>query len=117
MVVLLTQAIQQLTPFWSVVGLSRGEREGDGRSSIRGNHMNLGGPTAAGSADGLGTVFFSAPVPSGWTWTMVLSSDTASSDTHDLFSLQVLEDPLEHAVLRPAIHAGVEGVPVAKPCG
>ena len=84
---LLTKAIQQLTPFWSVVGLSRGEREGDGRSSIRGNHMNLGGPTAAGSADGLGTVFFfSAPVPSGWTWTMVLSSDTASSLTRTICS-------------------------------
>ncbi len=54
---LLTQAIQQLTSFWSVVGLSRGEREGDSRSSIRGNHMNLGGPASTGFADGLGAVF------------------------------------------------------------
>ena len=43
MVALLTKAIQQLTSFWSVVGLSGGKREGDSRSSIRGNHMNLGG--------------------------------------------------------------------------
>ena len=78
MVVLLTKAIQQLTSFWSVVGLSGGKREGDSRSSIRGNHMNFGGPAAAGFADGLRAVFFSAPVPSGWTLTMVLSIDTAS---------------------------------------
>ena len=78
---LLTKAIQQLTPFWSVVGLSRGEREGDGRSSIRGNHMNLGGPTAAGSADGLG-VFFLGPRPVG----MDLDDGcpaTPLRDTHD----------------------------------
>ncbi len=75
---LLAKAIQQLPSFWGVVGLSRGEREGDGRSSIRGNHMNLGGPASSGFADGLGAVFFSAPVPSGWTLTMVLSIDTAS---------------------------------------
>ena len=76
---LLTKPIQELTPFRGVVGLPRRERERDGGSSIRGNHMNLGGPAAAGSADGLGTVFFSAPVPSGWTLTMVLSIDIASS--------------------------------------
>ena len=57
---LLTHSIQQLTSFRGVVGLSRREREGDGRSSIRGNHMNLGGPTATRLADGLGTVFFLA---------------------------------------------------------
>ena len=51
---LLTKAIQQLTSFWSVVGLSGGKREGDSRSSIRGNHMNLGGPAAAGFAAGDG---------------------------------------------------------------
>ncbi len=36
-----------------------------GRASIRGNHMNLGGPSAPGFADGLWAVFFKAPVPSG----------------------------------------------------
>ena len=44
---LLTKAIQQLAPFRSVVGLSRRERERDGGSSIRGDHMNPGGPAAA----------------------------------------------------------------------
>ena len=50
---LLTKAIQQLTPFWSVVeACPVGEREGDGRFAalLRGNHMNLGGPTAAASS-------------------------------------------------------------------
>ncbi len=51
---LLTKAIQQLPSFWDVVGLSRGESEGDSRSSIRGKHMNLGGPGSSGFADGLG---------------------------------------------------------------
>ena len=37
-------------------------------------------------------------------------------DAHDLLSLQMLEDPVKHAVLRPAVHPGVDGVPVAKPC-
>ena len=59
------QVVQELTPRGRVVRLTRREREGDGGSSIRGNHMNLGGPSAARFADGLGSVFFSAPVPSG----------------------------------------------------
>ena len=32
--------------------------------------MNLGGPSTAGFADRLRTVFFNAPVPSGCTFTM-----------------------------------------------
>ena len=41
--------------------------------------MNLGGPAAPGLADGLRSVSFNAPVPSGCTLTMVLSIETASS--------------------------------------
>jgi transposase len=47
------------------VGIARGQREGYGRPSIRGNQMHLGVPSAARLADGLGSVFFRAPVPSG----------------------------------------------------
>src|SRR6478752_8413804 len=72
------QLTQQLPAFWTVVCLSRGQRERYGRSSIRGNHMNLGGPSPARFADGLRAVFFSAPVPSGCTLIMVLSRLTAS---------------------------------------
>jgi len=48
-----------------VGGLAGREREGYSGSSIRGNQMNLGGPSASGFADGLPAVFFNAPVPSG----------------------------------------------------
>ena len=38
-------------------------------------------------------------------------------DAHDLFSLQLFEDPVEDAVLRPAVHAHVDGVPIAEATG
>ena len=71
-------AAQQFTAFDGVGGLPRREGKGYSRSSICGNHMNLGGPSAARFADGLGSVFFNAPVPSGWTLTVVESRLTAS---------------------------------------
>ena len=60
-----TQPIQQCAAFGRIVRLSWGQCKGYSRSSIRGNHMNLGAPSSARLADGLWTVFFSAPVPSG----------------------------------------------------
>src|ERR1700761_2164512 len=68
--------------------------EGYGRSSIRGNQMNLGVPSAARLADGLRSVFFRAPVPSGCTLIEVESS--------------------ANAVLGPAIHPRVDRVPAAE---
>src|SRR5271170_363446 len=65
-----TDAAQQLASLDGVGGLAGREREGYGRSSIRGNHMNLGCPSAPGLSDRLGSVFFNAPVPSGCTFTM-----------------------------------------------
>src|SRR5512139_1908656 len=38
-------------------------------------------------------------------------------DAYDLSMLQLLEHPIEHAALGPAIHAGVDGVPVAEAFG
>jgi len=55
-----TQAGQRLSAHWAVVGLPGRQRERYGRASIRGNPMNLGGPTASGLADGLRTVFFAS---------------------------------------------------------
>jgi hypothetical protein len=69
---------QQLAAFGRVVRLARRQRERYGRSSIRGNQMNLGGPSAAGLADRLRAVFLSAPVPSGCTLTTALSRATDS---------------------------------------
>jgi hypothetical protein len=59
------QIAQQFTSLRRIVRVTRRQGEGYGRSSIRGNHMNLGVPSAAAFADGLWTVFFRAPVPSG----------------------------------------------------
>src|SRR5271163_5147816 len=61
-----------------IVRVARRQGEDYGRSSIRGNHMNLGVPSAARLADGLRSVFFNAPVPSGCTFTEVESSANAS---------------------------------------
>ncbi len=49
-----------------------------GRSSIRGNHMNLGIPSAPGFVDGLRSVFLEPLVPSGRTFTEVESIENTS---------------------------------------
>ena len=36
-------------------------------------------------------------------------------DAHHLFLLEVFEYPVQYAALGPAVHAGVDGMPVAKP--
>src|SRR4030095_12016381 len=43
--------------------------------------------------------------------------DRLDPDSHDLRLLQALEYPVEHAALGPAVHARVDGVPVAEPLG
>ncbi len=73
------QAGEQIAALRGVVRLAGRERKRYRRSSIRGNQMNLGGPSTAGFADRLRTVFFNAPVPSGCTFTMVESIETAST--------------------------------------
>ena len=52
-----SNAAQQYAAFHRVGGLASREGKGYGRSSIRGNHMNLGGPSAARFSNGLRTVF------------------------------------------------------------
>ena len=37
-------------------------------------------------------------------------------DTRDLLALQVFEHLIQHPVLGPAVHPGVDGVPIAKSC-
>src|ERR1035438_7908471 len=39
------------------------------------------------------------------------------ANAHDLLALQLLEDPIQHAVLGPAVHAGVDGVPRSEAFG
>ena len=72
------KALKQGSPLRCITGLSGRKRECYGCSSIRGNHMNRGGPSGPALADSLRSVFFNAPVPSGCTFTIVLSSETTS---------------------------------------
>src|SRR5271157_1854001 len=43
--------------------------------------------------------------------------DGRDLDAHDLLALQLLEDAIQYAVLGPAVHARVNGVPVAETLG
>ena len=43
--------------------------------------------------------------------------DGRDRDAHDLLALQPLKDAVQHAVLGPAVHARVNGVPVAETLG
>ena len=97
-------------------GLSWGKGEGHGRSSICGNHMNLGGPAATRLSDGLWSVFFNAPRAIGMNFDHgTVHRVRLELDSHYLFSLQMFEYPVEHTVLGPAVHACVDRVPSAKP--
>lgn len=73
------QALEKGSAFGRISALPGRQGEGDGSPIIRGNHMNLGAPSSARAPDRLRAVFFSAPVPSGCTWTMVLSKESAST--------------------------------------
>ncbi len=39
------------------------------------------------------------------------------ADAHDLLALQLLEDLIQYAALGPAIHAGVDGMPISEAFG
>ncbi len=80
------QTVEQPPPVGSVVGLTGRQREHHRRSSIRGNHTNFGGPPTPGLPNRLGSPFFRAPVPSGCTFTMVLSIHTVSTRTRTIRS-------------------------------
>ena len=43
--------------------------------------------------------------------------DGLNPDAHDLFFLQALKDLVQNAILGPAVHAGIDGVPGAKTLG
>ena len=73
-----SETSQQCPAFRGVVCLAGRQRERYGCARVSCDHMNLGVPSAARLADGLGSVFLRAPVPSGCTLMLVLSSDTDS---------------------------------------
>ena len=76
-----TYGLDQPAPLRSISGLAWRQTPGDNVAGTRGNQMKFGGPAAPALADGLGTVFFGAPVPSGCTLMRVESRLTTSMRT------------------------------------
>ncbi|MBC8009361.1 MAG: hypothetical protein H7067_04605 [Burkholderiales bacterium] len=70
-----------LASFGAIAALAGGEAKAEGVDIIRGNQMNLGVPPSSRFTDGPRAVFFSAPVPSGWSLMLVLSSNTTFSSS------------------------------------
>ena len=46
-----------------------------------------------------------------------IQKDGLDFNLNDLFLLQPRKDPVEYARLAPAVHAGIDGVPIAQPGG
>ena len=44
-----------------------------------------------------------------------IQTKSLDPDTHNLLQLQFLEHPVQGSILRPAVHARIDGVPIAKP--
>jgi hypothetical protein len=72
------QLLERRAALWRIERLTRLQRERYGRVGIRRDEVDRGVPPTTGLADSLRTVFFRAPVPSGCTLMLVLSSDIAS---------------------------------------
>lgn len=70
--------LQQLSPFGRVARFTTWQKKPYSNLVIRGNHMKLCVPAAAGFANWLFSSFFNAPWASGWTLMLVLSRDTCS---------------------------------------
>ncbi len=43
-----------------------------------------------------------------------VQADSFDADAYDLLALQLLEDVIQHAALGPAVHAGVNGMPISE---
>jgi len=44
-----------------------------------------------------------------------VQAESLDTDAHNLLQLQLFKDPVEGAALGPAVHARVDGMPVAEP--
>jgi len=60
-----SQLFKQPTASWRIVLAAWTQREADCLSSILGNHMNFGVPSAARFSNGLGAVFLKRPCHQG----------------------------------------------------
>lgn len=79
--------------------------------------MNLGGPASFGFADGLGSVFFRAPVASGWTFTKAVQADKFDLDPKDPLFLKGRKDFCQNPMPSPPAHPGVDRMPTTKVLG
>lgn len=70
------RGFQQFSSLRRITGLAGRKREVHGCFCVGCNHMNFCCPSCSRLTNRLWTVFFRAPVPSGWTLTAVLSSET-----------------------------------------
>src|SRR5690606_1325072 len=70
---------QQLPAFGSITRIARGKRKCHCSSIVCSNHVNFCCSSRPRLTNRLWTVFFNAPVPSGCTFTAVLSNETAST--------------------------------------
>ena len=73
--------------------------------------MDLGGPSTSGLADGLRSASLTPRAIRMHLEDSTIHRDDFELNAHYLFALQVFEYPIEHTVLGPAVHAGVDGVP------
>ena len=46
-----------------------------------------------------------------------IQAHSLDADAHDLLALQLLEDAIQRATLGPAVHPGVNGVPISEAFG
>ncbi len=74
--------------------------------------MKLGVPSAPGLADALDAVFLEPPCRRDAPYAGAV--EARGLDPDHLFPLQVPEHTVQDAVLRPPVHARVDGVPVAE---
>ncbi len=101
-----TTGAQELTALWRIPGLAGGELEVQGHRACAATRRNLGGAAVAGAAHGLRSAFFKAPVPAGWTLTVVLSNATTSKRiAQNLLLLLLRKYPIQHTRFAPAAHS------------
>ena len=80
--------------------------------------MNLGGPSAAGFADGLNPFFDKCPsavrmhLDDGR-----IEGESFHLDAHNLLQLEFLEDAVQNTILGSPVHAHIDAVPIAELLG
>ena len=106
-----SQLLEELPPMRSIMVLAWGNSVEDRGSGVGGDHVELGGQTAPGASDGLGSTRLASAGGVG------VDLDRGAVESEDvevdeLFLLQAFEYPLDYSVAGPAAEPHVDGVPV-----